>query len=101
VAGVHRVSLRGELLHVFISYRVSTEGLSGNGLSLAIYNAIRELSVQEQSGLALPESSWGVWPKFAKTPIPYRREQAKVFLDRRCLRDGQNWVEGFVQGCRL
>jgi hypothetical protein len=30
--------------------------------------------------------------------MPFRREQAKVFLDRRCLLDGQNWIEGFVQG---
>lgn len=49
-------------------------------------------------GHAPQDCCWGTWPRFAKKPMPFRREQAKVFLDRRCLLDGQNWIEGFVQG---
>jgi len=30
--------------------------------------------------------------------VPFRKEEAKVFLDRECLQDGQSWLAGFVQG---
>jgi hypothetical protein len=30
-------------------------------------------------------------------PVPMRREQAKVYLDRECLMDGQDWLAGFIQ----
>jgi hypothetical protein len=30
--------------------------------------------------------------------VPFLKEEAKVFLDRDCLLDGQSWLTGFVQG---
>ena len=30
--------------------------------------------------------------------MPFLKEEAKVFLDRDCLQDGQSWLTGFVQG---
>ncbi|KAJ1473991.1 hypothetical protein T484DRAFT_1912139, partial [Baffinella frigidus] len=60
----HPFSLRGELMHAFISYRVATEGPAGNKLSGRLAE----------------------------------REEAKVFLDKDCLLDGQSWLAGFIQG---
>ena len=90
-----KFSLHSELMHVFVSYRVVTEGPGGNGLSGTIAERIRELSLEE---LQLPRHGWGLWPKGATQPVPFRPEEAKVFLDRDCLQDGQSWLAGFVQG---
>ena len=93
-------SLRGELMHVFVSYRVTTEGGAGNGMSGLLAAKIRALSVDSTSAqeLRIPRHGWGIWPKGAKKPVPFRKEEAKVFLDRDCLQDGQSWLAGFVQG---
>ena len=91
-------SLRGELMHVFISYRVNTEGAVGNGMSGLLAEKIRTLSMDRSQELQIPRQGWGIWPKGAKKPVPFRKEQAKVFLDRDCLQDGQSWLAGFVQG---
>ena len=94
-----RFSLRGELMHAFISYRVETEGDTGrgNGMSGLLAQKVRALSMDEE-GLKIPQYGWGIWPKAARKPVPFRKEEAKVFLDRDCLLDGQNWIAGFVQG---
>jgi len=91
-------SLRGQLMHVFVSYRVATEGALGNGMSGLLAEKIRTLSMDRSQELQIPRQGWGMWPKGAKKPVRYREEQAKVFLDRDCLQDGQSWLAGFVQG---
>eukprot|EP00290_Baffinella_frigidus_P032898 CAMPEP_0180267046 /NCGR_PEP_ID=MMETSP0988-20121125/1330_1 /TAXON_ID=697907 /ORGANISM="non described non described, Strain CCMP2293" /LENGTH=94 /DNA_ID=CAMNT_0022237679 /DNA_START=91 /DNA_END=371 /DNA_ORIENTATION=+ len=48
--------------------------------------------------LNLPEHGWGIFPKSAQRPVPFRQEEAKVYLDKDCLLDGQSWLAGFVQG---
>jgi len=93
-----RFSLRGELMHAFLSYRVNTEGPSGNNLSGLIAEKIRTLSMDGTQELQIPRHGWGIWLKAAKMPMPFRKEEAKVFLDRDCLLDGQSWLAGFVQG---
>ncbi|KAJ1483871.1 hypothetical protein T484DRAFT_1798671, partial [Baffinella frigidus] len=70
-------TLRGELMHAFISYRVATEGPAGNGLSGLITRKIRSLSILEE-GLRLPRHGWGLWPSSASRPVPFRPEEAKV-----------------------
>ena len=42
---------RGELMHAFVSYRVSSEGPEGNGLAARIAARIRKLSVVHPSTL--------------------------------------------------
>ena len=91
-------SLRGELMHVFVSYRVTAEGTVGNGMSGLLAEKIRTLSMDRSQELQIPRQGWGMWPKGTKKPVPFRNEQAKVFLDRDCLQDGQSWLAGFVQG---
>jgi len=71
-------SLRGELLHVFVSYRVTTEGEAGNGLSGLLTEKIRELSMDSAAGLEIPPHAWGVWPQGVKQPVPFRRKEARV-----------------------
>ncbi|KAJ1479745.1 hypothetical protein T484DRAFT_2022949, partial [Baffinella frigidus] len=90
-------SMRGELMHAFISYRVVTEGPAGNRLAELVAFKIRSLS-REVKELNLPAHGWGIWPKSAKWPVPFLPEEAKVFLDTECLLDGQNWLTGFVLG---
>jgi len=51
-------SLRQELMHCFISYRVNTEGPKGNGLSGLIANKIRALSLDAEQGLPVPRHGW-------------------------------------------
>ena len=54
-------SMRGEMMHVFVSYRVATEGKgrngNGNGLSGLLAQKIRSLSMHEK-GLQLPRHGW-------------------------------------------
>jgi hypothetical protein len=91
-------SLRGQLMHTFVSYRVLTEGDVGNGMSSLLAVKIRELSMDREQELQIPQHGWGIWPHGLKKPVPFRKEEAKVFLDRDCLQDGQSWLAGFVQG---
>jgi hypothetical protein len=92
--------LRGELMHSFISYRVATEGEASNASNFSglLAEKIRALSTDSTHGLQIPRHGWGIWPKAARKPVPFRKEEAKVFLDRECLLDGQSWLAGFVQG---
>ncbi|KAJ1489288.1 hypothetical protein T484DRAFT_1937432 [Baffinella frigidus] len=78
-------SIRGELCHAFISYRANTEGPGGNGLAERIAIRIRSLSVGGVPELKIPRTGWGLWPKSAKRPVPFRQQEAKVYLDRDCL----------------
>jgi hypothetical protein len=91
-------SLRAQLMHVFVSYRVSSEGALGNGMSGLLAEKMRTLSMDRSKELQIPRQGWGIWPKGAKKPVRFREEQAKVFLDRDCLQDGQSWLAGFVHG---
>ena len=59
---------------------------------------IRMLSMDSKQELQIPQHGWGAWPKGLKKPVPYRKEQAKCFLDSDSLQDGQSWLAGFVQG---
>ena len=72
-------SLRGTLMHAFVSYRVSTEGPTGNGLSGLLAQKIRSLSMHEE-GLQIPRHGFGIWPKGVKAPFPFRPQEAKVSL---------------------
>ena len=54
--------------------------------------------MDSRQDLQLPRHGWGIWPKGIKQPVPFRQEEAKVFLDKDCLEDGQSWLAGFVQG---
>jgi hypothetical protein len=47
-------SLRGELLHVFVCYRVAAEGPTGNGLSSLLAARIRALSLDPRNELQIP-----------------------------------------------
>jgi len=40
---------------------------------------VRALSMEEE-GLKIPQHGWGIWPKAARKPVPFRKEEAKVFL---------------------
>ena len=79
--------LRGELMHSFISYRVATEGeaSNANNFSGLLAEKIRALSTDSTLQLQIPRHGWGIWPRGAKKPVPFRKEEAKVFLDRECL----------------
>ena len=92
--------LRGELMHCFISYRVATEGEASEASNFSglLAAKIRALSMDTTHELQIPRHGWGIWPKSARKPVPFRKEEAKVFLDRDCLLDGQSWLAGFVQG---
>jgi len=81
-------SLRGEMMHAF----VSTEGPEGTGLSGLVAQKIRSLSMHEKA-LQLPQQGWGIWNKGV-----FCQEEAKVFLDKGCLQDGQSWLGGLVTG---
>jgi len=91
-----RFSLRGELMHAFVCYRYATDGPEGNGLAGLIAERTRGLSLQGADDLTIPRHGWGVWPKSATARKPFRPEEAKVFLDKECLQDGQSWLAGFV-----
>ncbi|KAJ1495407.1 hypothetical protein T484DRAFT_1762669 [Baffinella frigidus] len=78
-------TMRGELMHAFVSYRVETEGSSGNRLAEALAAKIRSLSV-ENKDCKIPRHGWGSWPKSAKQPLPFRPDEAK------------SWLTGFVHG---
>ncbi|KAJ1491967.1 hypothetical protein T484DRAFT_1772740, partial [Baffinella frigidus] len=91
-------SLRGELMHVFVSYRVATEGAAGNGMSILVAEKIRALSMDNRLELQIPRDGWGIWPQGVKKPSHFLQAQAKVFLDKDCLQDGQSWLSGFVTG---
>jgi hypothetical protein len=59
---------------------------------------VETYSLTIKQELQIPRHGWGVWVQGARKPVPYRNEEAKVFLDRDCLQDGQSWLTGFVQG---
>jgi hypothetical protein len=71
-------SLRDELMHVFVSYRVSTEGGAGNRMAGQIAEKIRSLSTDSRQELQIPQHGRGLWPKGIKHPVPFRLEEAKV-----------------------
>lgn len=78
-----------------ISYRQATEGVRGNGLAEKLYTALTIASITSHQ---IPRSGWGKFPSFAEKPQHARLEQAKIFLDVKCLLVGSPWKEGFVKG---
>jgi len=56
-----KFSMRGDLMHAFVSYRVAAEGKggngNGNGLSGLLARKIRSLSMHEKE-LQLPRHGW-------------------------------------------
>eukprot|EP00960_Hanusia_phi_P001786 51087-Hanusia_phi.AAC.1 len=85
-------SLRTELFHFFLSYRVRTE----EGMIEGLYDKIVRMASEEKP---LPFGAKGTWPRCARSPGPemlYNR--VKGFLDKRCLIDGKDWEASFVLG---
>jgi len=70
-------TLNREIMHAFVSYRVETEGPAGNALAEQIAQKIRVMSTKK-TDLKIPEHGWGIWPKSAHKPVPFRPDEAKV-----------------------
>ena len=80
--GIQRAkhSLRGELIHAFISHCPSTEGPAGNRVAELVAVRIREPSLDssQNSNLQIPRHRRGIWLKGAKRQDPVRPDEAKV-----------------------
>ena len=74
--------LYGELFHVFISYRVATEGSKapGNRFAMRLYDEVLALSRDVAAGLSIPPEGCGIYPSFAREPPEHskKNQQAKV-----------------------
>jgi hypothetical protein len=74
--------LYGELFHVFISYRVATEGsrAPGNRFARKLYDEVLALSRDVAAGLSIPPEGCGIYPSFAREPPEHSKkdQQAKV-----------------------
>ena len=74
--------LYGELFHVFISYRVATEGSKapGNRFARRLYDEVLALSRDVAAGLSIPPEGCGIYPSFAREPPEHskKNQQAKV-----------------------
>jgi hypothetical protein len=81
-------SLNGPLIHVFISYRVTSE----QEMSDQLHEAIVRLS--RDPCFAIPPGARGKRCQAAAVKCAPR--ECKVFLDRLCLLDGRDWEAGFV-----
>ena len=54
-------------------------GPGGNGLAARVAAKIRSMSTDPKHGhLHIPQHGWGIYPKSAKRPVPFRPEEAKV-----------------------
>jgi hypothetical protein len=54
-------------------------GPEGNGLAARVAAKIRSMSTDPKHGhLQIPQHGWGIYPKSAKRPVPFRPEEAKV-----------------------
>ena len=84
-----RFSLSGPLMHVFISYRVTSDGTAADEL----WEALARLG-QPGGAFAIPAGARGKACPFVQSQQEGGR--CKVFLDRRCLLDGRDWEAGFV-----
>ena len=81
-------SLNGPLIHIFISYRVTSE----QEMSDQLHEAIVQLS--RDPCFAIPPGARG---KRCQASEPKcAPKECKVFLDRLCLLDGRDWEAGFV-----
>jgi hypothetical protein len=74
--------LYGELFHVFISYRVATEGSQapGNRFARRLHDEVHALSRDVAAGLSIPPEGCGIYPSFAREPPEHSKkdQQAKV-----------------------
>ena len=80
-------SLRGHLFHAFVSYRVTTEGGGGNGLSGLVVEEIRALSTDRAQELQIPQhgdSSLGPFLLVAAAPFFFCRISANIKLNPAC-----------------
>jgi hypothetical protein len=96
-------NLCGELFHVFISYRVNTEGADGNSFASKLYHQLQMQSNGDDE-FNIPAAGIGKYPRFARELPPgiaNKPNVAKVYLDTECLQDGQEWMVGFVRGLAL
>ena len=92
--------LYGELFHVFISYRVKTEGSEGNFFASKLYHQLQMQSNGDDE-FSIPAAGVGKYPRFARELPPgiaKKPHVAKVYLDTECLQDGREWMVGFVRG---
>ena len=54
-------------------------GPEGNGLAARVAAKIRSMSTDpKHAHLHIPQHGWGIYPKSAKRPVPFRPEEAKV-----------------------
>ena len=54
-------------------------GPEGNGLAARVAVNIRSMSTDsDHEHLQIPAHAWGIWPKSAKLPVPFRHDEAKV-----------------------
>jgi hypothetical protein len=81
VALMDSFALNGELFHVYLCYRDDVESTPGGSqLSKEFSASIRSTSEQKESDVMIPDFGWGAWPRFARKPIPFRRDQAGTYL---------------------
>jgi hypothetical protein len=85
-----------ELFHFFISYRVAHQA----EFSLKLHDRL----YHKASNTPIPLVEFAKWPC---SRFPYRRHSsalnkcAHVFLDSRCLSDGDPWRDGFIEALRI
>ena len=92
-----RFSLGSSFFHSIVCYHAKTEGDYANNLSFELSNKIRQLSLADVN-FKIPRYAWGTWPFFAKKPASFVPNEAKVYLNRECLQDGQDWEVGIIDG---
>uniref|UniRef100_A0A7S1E474 Uncharacterized protein n=1 Tax=Hemiselmis andersenii TaxID=464988 RepID=A0A7S1E474_HEMAN len=84
-------SLRSELFHMFLSYRVRSDA----DVVARLYELVVSGSLNDKR---IPPGGHGRWPGFAEEPPKGFGKAAKVFWDKKCLQDGKDWEAGFVRG---
>jgi hypothetical protein len=81
VALMDRFALNGELFHVYLCYRDDVESTPGGShLGKEFSASIRSTSEEKENDVMIPDFGWGAWPRFARKPIPFRRDQAGAYL---------------------
>jgi hypothetical protein len=97
--------LSDEHFHLMISYRVNTEGEGceeSSNFALHFYNQLKVTSQSGMQDIRYKHIPVGKFPRYAKNPddlendVHERILSSRVFLDKKCLVDGDKWSEGFV-----
>jgi hypothetical protein len=87
VCPLRDLSLHGELFHVFISYRVASEGRApGNlrGFAQRLFDDLHILLRDPTADLSIPQQGWGRYPRNARDPRGIK-DEAKVSGGEVCL----------------